>query len=211
MTSVPTHQGEKGSQHPAQPLGSSTTEQEDYAAGIMISLAWASPGDLALQAGKAEGRGREECVRFRHLRYRIKKTADSISSALQIPLLQEQQPWETLSPVSSAWKIPKAAKAGVCGKGGARGSSGNTAPGWKPSKSSLERPPLTALHSQPTAPAPQEPTLLVKEEFSPRCNLRWHLLQNCTESWGHQGLSCPAIPSLLTRATLSMSKRFFPR
>lgn len=46
-------QGEQGSQHPAQPLGSSTESREGDAAGIMISLAWASLPDL--------GGRREEC------------------------------------------------------------------------------------------------------------------------------------------------------
>lgn len=106
--------GEKGSQHPAQPLGSSTTEQGGLCCWNNDQPCLGFPG----RSGTAGSAGRrEECVRFRHLRYLIKKTADSISSALQIPLLQEQQPWKTPSAVSSAWKIPKAAKAGVCGKG----------------------------------------------------------------------------------------------
>lgn len=48
-------EGEQGSQHPAQPLGSSTVSREGDAAGIMISLAWDSLPDLALQAGRQKG------------------------------------------------------------------------------------------------------------------------------------------------------------
>lgn len=128
MTSVPTHHGGKGL-----PASSTASWEQQHRAGGLCCWNNDQPClGFPARSGTAgrEGRG-EECVRFRHLRDLIKKTADSISSALQIPLLQEQQPWKTPSPVSSAWKIPKAAKAGVCGKGGlclpgAQGSSGNS-------------------------------------------------------------------------------------
>lgn len=181
--------GEKGSQ------ASSTASREqhdrageDYAAGIMISVSRASLRDLALQAGKGEGRERGECVRFRHLRYLIKKTADSISSALQIPLLQEQQPWKTPSPVSSAWKIPKAAKPGSVWEGrtlpaGFRAlppssnPPGNTGQQWEHS-SGVETQQIQLEMTSPDsaafpalAPVPQESDLLFKEEFTLQCNL----------------------------------------
>lgn len=149
--------------------------------------------------------GREGCVRFRHLRRLIKKTADSISSALQIPLLQEQQPWKTASAVSSAWKIPKAAEAGVCGKGDAACREHGAAVGAQLHKFTLERLPLTVLHSQPTAPVPQGPTVLFEEEFSPQCNLSWCLPQHCTESWAR----LPSNPiSLHQSHTIHVQKGF---